>query len=981
MPSSKLLNLASLSVLLCASALMAQTTAAPAPISSATSQTTAASSATTPAVLRGTVTDPDLAVVPGATITVTPAKGPALTATSGEDGTYKIPSVPPGTYAVTITMPGFASVVRQGQKFALGQVVNMDVKLAIQENSTEISVTTSSNQVSVDADSNASAVTIKGKDLDALSDDPDELSSELSALAGPAAGPNGGQIYVDGFTGGQLPPKSSIREIRVNQNPFSAQYERPGYGRVEVLTKPGTDTFHGQANVQGLHSSFNTANPFLKGQDFPAYHTFFFLGSLTGPISNKASFSAAGSYRNIADNAIINATIPVDATGAFCQPGNVGCTFSASNFRTAVTQPRLRYDFTPRIDLALSEKNTLIVRYQYESNTQNGSFNGGLNLSSTASNLASNEGEIQISDSHIFSPRVINETRFEYQRARSSQVPLSTAPTLIVNGNFTAGGTNTQTSSTHTDHFEVQNYTSIQLAKNFIRMGGRLRTTREALNSNSGANGLFTYSSLADYVANRPNQYTITQINQANLKQSLTDVGLYFEDDWKLKPNLTVSIGTRFEAQTDINSNRDFAPRVSIAYGIPRKSGSPITVVRTGFGIFNNRFDLGNVINTTRQNGINQIQLINSTPAVGCSPANLAACGGAAASRNTVYTLGPNLRSEYNVQYAIGVDQQLSKTASLSVNYIGSRGFHQFISRVVGTTATAYNYQYQSAGVYKQHQIIANGNYRPSRNFSLFGYYAFSIANANTNGATYFPTDSTNSRTDYGRAGFNNTHRLFLFGNFGLPYQFSLSPFMNVNSGSPYSLSTGSDVNGDSQFNDRPMFANGASSGSCSATVIDPATGQPVARDFVDPLKGTPPGTVIANYNRIPVSYCTGPTNVSFNLRVAKSFGFGKRAGAATTPDVGGPPGGGRRGGGGGGGGGRGGPGGGGPFGGGGNNNHRYNFNLSAQAFDLFNYVPYAAQVGTINSPNFGKSVAIVGGFGGNQSAVRRIALQLPFNF
>ncbi len=103
--------------------------------------------------------------------------------------------------------------------------------------------------VSVDPDSNVSAVVLTGKDLDALSDDPDELSNELTALAGPAAGPSGGQIYIDGFTGGQLPPKSAIRAIIINQNPFSAQYDTPGYGRVEILTKPGTDKLHGQVFV------------------------------------------------------------------------------------------------------------------------------------------------------------------------------------------------------------------------------------------------------------------------------------------------------------------------------------------------------------------------------------------------------------------------------------------------------------------------------------------------------------------------------------------------------------------------------------------------------------------------------------------------------------------------------------------------------------------------------------------------------------
>jgi hypothetical protein len=157
--------------------------------------------------------------------------------------------VPPGTYSLTVTMPGFATFVKQGLAITAGTPVTLNVKMTIQDATTVVNVTTDANTVSVDQDSNASATVLTGKDLDALSDDPDELASELSALAGPAAGPNGGQIYIDGFTGGQLPPKSSIREIRINQNPFSAQYDRAGFGRVEIFTKPGTDKFHGSVNV------------------------------------------------------------------------------------------------------------------------------------------------------------------------------------------------------------------------------------------------------------------------------------------------------------------------------------------------------------------------------------------------------------------------------------------------------------------------------------------------------------------------------------------------------------------------------------------------------------------------------------------------------------------------------------------------------------------------------------------------------------
>ena len=137
----------------------------------------------------------------------------------------------------------------------------------------QVEVSDEATGVDTSADNNAGAMVIKGKDLDALSDDPDELQNELNALAGPSAGPNGGQIYIDGFTGGQLPPKSSIREIRINQNPFSAQYDKLGYGRIEILTKPGTDKFHGMFMINGNDSAFNSLNPFVTSEP-PYYSTF-----------------------------------------------------------------------------------------------------------------------------------------------------------------------------------------------------------------------------------------------------------------------------------------------------------------------------------------------------------------------------------------------------------------------------------------------------------------------------------------------------------------------------------------------------------------------------------------------------------------------------------------------------------------------------------------------------------------------------------
>ena len=296
-----------------------------------------AQSASAPAVLHGAVTDPDTAIIPGAAVTLTPASGnPAsgnpVTGKSGSDGTYRV-SAPAGTYTLTVTMPGFSTYSRPGITLTAGKSFTADAKLVVGEQTEIITVTSDAATVSVDPESNASATVIKGKDLDALSDDPDELSAELTALAGPAAGPNGGQIYVDGFTGGQLPPKSSIREIRINQNPFSAEFDRLGFGRIEVFTKPGTDKVRGSLSLQGNDNVLNTSNPFLGSTNSqPPYYQFFILGNITGPISKFASYSVGGSRRTIQTNVIVDPTGFYSASAASIVPCAAGTITGCANF-------------------------------------------------------------------------------------------------------------------------------------------------------------------------------------------------------------------------------------------------------------------------------------------------------------------------------------------------------------------------------------------------------------------------------------------------------------------------------------------------------------------------------------------------------------------------------------------------------------------------------------------------------------------------
>ncbi|MFZ0478660.1 MAG: carboxypeptidase-like regulatory domain-containing protein, partial [Terriglobales bacterium] len=184
----------------------------------------------TAGTLRGTVVDPSGAVVANASVSAALPGSAARTATSNANGAFEIGSLPAGKYTVTARAQGFSSYTKSDVAITAGEVSLFTISLDIQVEQQKVNVQDEGPRVDVNPANNASAIVLTGKDLDALPDDPDELLADLQALAGPSAGPDGGQLYIDGFTAGELPPKSSIREIRINQNPFSAEYDKLGYG-------------------------------------------------------------------------------------------------------------------------------------------------------------------------------------------------------------------------------------------------------------------------------------------------------------------------------------------------------------------------------------------------------------------------------------------------------------------------------------------------------------------------------------------------------------------------------------------------------------------------------------------------------------------------------------------------------------------------------------------------------------------------------
>jgi hypothetical protein len=376
--------------------------------------------------LRGQVQDVLGGLVVGGTVTATDAAGVSRTTTTDEEGRYAFAGLPPGRYTLLVEAPGFETYVNTEVEVTAGASEPLNLTLSVAIAAEEVTITAEA-PVSTDPESEASAVVIRGAQLDALPDGPEDLADALQALAGPSAGPEGeGEIYIDGFSGGRLPPKESIREIRINRNPFSAEYERLGYGRIEIFTKPGTDKIRGQAFFNFSDESLNARNPFARSR--APYQSRRYGGNLSGPIiTGKASFFFDFQRSETDENEVINAVILDPALNPVA-------------FNQTLLTPARRTTFSPRLDWQLNPTNTLIARYTYERSERANQGVGDFNLPERAFDTAGTQHTIQLTETAVINQRIINETRFQFERNRTRREGGLFAPTIVVQEAFTSGG-------------------------------------------------------------------------------------------------------------------------------------------------------------------------------------------------------------------------------------------------------------------------------------------------------------------------------------------------------------------------------------------------------------------------------------------------------------------------------------------------------------------------------------------------------------
>ena len=898
--------------------------------------------------LRGTVTDQMESLVVGAKVVVRNSRGVTTTATTNAGGVYEFKRLDPGTYELRIEAPGFSNFEEKTVQIKARELVTLNAQLEVALPDEEVTV--DNRNVSTDSDNNANAVVLRGRDLEALPNDPQSLLAALQAMAGPADPEGGGgQVKVDGFSNGQMPPKEAIREVRINNNPFSAENEFPGWGGIEIFTQPGADKWHGSFGFDFNDESLNSRNPFTTVRAPYQLRTYNF--NLSGPIvSKRASFSVYyGRYLSDA-NSIVNATTldpvtlkPVVVNQSFVTP-------DVNNYGNG------------RFDFKVNKMHTLVARFNFNKSTQDLQGVGGFSLPSRAYRGKRTNVIVQLTETAVINEKTINETRFQYIRNRFNQSSVSDEFALNVLDSFNGGGSQVGSSSNAQDRMELQNFTSWSAGNHFLKVGARLRHVKIDSISPGNFGGTYTFaggrgprldendqivlgpnnqpiiddlSSLERYrrtlafqragmnpaairlLGGGATQFSIAGGNpEAIVKQ--TDVSFYFQDEWKVRPNLTISPGVRYENQNNIHSNYNFAPRIAFAWSpifggkkavatAPKAATSaaiatpapaaaalplllllrlpapppapPKTVVRGGFGIFYNRVSEELTLQSNRFDGINQQQFLVTNPLVldlfPVVPPVDALEGFSQPQVRRV--LSDDMATSRSLRFMFTVERELPAKVKLSFSYWLSRTDRQ--QRVVNVNAplggtfipgipnsgvrplgadagNVLEYQANGRSLGQTFSVNVNGTLKK---INFWGGYNFGKARITDSGTSGSPFDAYDFSNEYARTPWGTLNFFYAGGNYAAPHDININVFSIGSSGSTFNITTGRDTNGDTFFSERPAFAT---------DLNEPGV-------IVTPLGAFDP-TPSAGQTIIPRNFGRAPGYVTLNTNVSKTFKFGK---------------------------------------------------------------------------------------------------------
>jgi hypothetical protein len=755
-----------------------------------------------PHSISGVLLDPSGAAIAKVHVTLLGAKAEVIGQTTTDDvGAFRLDNIVPGKYTIECHAEGFRDVrLAAAVTNRRNTLVRVVMQISVETENVTVATGVNVPLVSTETSENQNANAIDRNALDRVPVfDQDYIATMSRFLDDNATGTNGVTLVVNGIeANGPGVTPSAVQEVKINNNPYSARFSRPGRARLEIVTKSGSADYHGSLNFMSRDSVFDASNAFAVVK--PPESREYYEGSVTGPLgrSKRTSFLLS------LDEDLLNQQDVMDAT-AIAAAESLGF----GSIAQTVPNPTRHFFGSGRIFHDFANGDQFWIGYSYEHRSSENQGAGGTTLPSAATDTHFLEHEVNVSYLHQFSPHWLNQARFLVGHFDSSVASIDPDAQVAVSGLFTAGGA--QGDSRRTEyHFDGTEFVTYANAKHQLSFGIDLPDlSRRGLDDFTNRAGTYTFESAADYSAIAPATYLV-QTGQGHVAFLEKVICAFVEDNIRVRSNFSLYLGVRYYWQNYFHDDaKNFAPRVSFAFA-PSAKGK--TVIRGGAGVFYDRTGPGPIGDLLHFNGVNLLRFIVDSPLVSypIDPAVLSQIP------VSLVTLDPHAHIPYVLQYSIGAEQQVTAKSTFSAVYIGTRGIGAFRSIdanapvLTGGTAVYPNpalgqvRQIQSEGYLKGNALELTFRGKPSKYFSGQIQYTLSRTENNTSGITFFPANSRNAVADWGRADNDRLHKFDLLASTQPTRFFTLGVGLSLYTGKPVNITTGGDDNQDGIVNDRP---------------------------------------------------------------------------------------------------------------------------------------------------------------------------------
>lgn len=733
------------------------------------------------ATLEIVVKDPSGAVIRNARVQLLKDGRPESATQTNQRGEARLTRIAAGRYQIHVEAVGFKERDIDIQDLHPGSN-RTEVTLEIDPIKADVEVSEEARTKNSDPNGPAFTNVLTADQIAQLPDDPEEFENAINQLAGPGA-----QMRVNGFRGGKLPPKSQIREIRFRLNPYAAENHDAGFGFVDVITKPGVNSWHGSFNFGFRDESLSARQAFAKVRG-PEQQRRFGL-SLEGPLwKDRTSLFLNVDGSSFFDAKTIVATLP------------------AGPFSDLAFRPSRRLNLDARIEHALTKTHTSRFQYQRNAVRQNNLGVGDFDLASRGFSQNQTEHIVRLADSGVFGKKIFNETRFQARWLETAAQSVTTGQTILVPGSFNDGSAQ-RSGGRRLREFELADNVDYALKNHGLRFGVQAEAGRYRSNESVNALGTFQFADLAAYKAGLPTQFT-QRLGDPTVSYSQHQLGWYIQDDYRVRKDLTISFGVRQELQTNLGDKFNLVPRLGFVWS-PKKSGA--ITLRGGAGVFYDWFGAQAFEQTLRVDGERQRDLVVTNPGYP-NPFSGGTQKTLAPSR---IQSDPNLQNPYVIQASFGVETKPFNLVQLTTNYQYQRGVHLLRGRNLNAPIpgigrpdpTVGNItDIESSGYSSVHRLMIRVG--PAKFVNGFFWSANYLLMKNTNEADSpfsLPIDNFNLRAERGSSGADIRHYFSAFGSKKLMRGFSMSAIANATSALPYNITTGFDNNGDTVINDRPV--------------------------------------------------------------------------------------------------------------------------------------------------------------------------------